>query len=423
MAGHRAGLWAGLHRTYLAVFTRYPFLVAVALITACGELAYAGINNVALPLLLKEEGHALGLHGARAAWVVLGPVASTFLLAETLLRIPFGRLSDRWGRVRMMTLGPAVGAVSMFLVTRLGDYRWLFPLRALDGMAAAALWPSTFALVGDRVDEGWQATAMSTLNTIYLAAVGVAPALVGLAVEATDSLRAPFLGGSVLLLTATLAAALWLRPVAGKAEVRSPQAGGEPRAPVSHGLWASLLAISFCQTFAVIMLAPFLALYASSELRVTAGGLGLILLAPAVTVGMLSMPLARLADRWGRIRAVNSALLTSAILMWLIPQTHRVDVLIVLASAFATAYALGTPAWLAILSEAAPPGARGVTFGSVGTAQGAGAFLGPLVASRLGLLSPHYPFYGSALALSLSALLALATLRRLPSGRKPAPPR
>ena len=414
-----------LQQTYLAVFRHYPVLVPLAIITACGELVYAGINNYSLPLLLQRQGRSLGLAQVSEVGLVLGYVTSTFLLSETLLRIPFGRLSDRWGRARLIALGPLVGAASPSLLANVSHYTWIYPLRVVDGLGAAALWPSLFALVGDRVDRAWRATAMSVMNMIYLGAVALAPMLAGLVISGTRSYRAPFYGASGLLLAAGLVAIFWLgrmRPASsdgGEAEPDQGQAAARPRAP-----WqvAVMLAITFSQTFAVIMLAPFLVLYASAELGLAETRVALLFVGPAIGVALLSIPFGRLADRWSREAAVKLALVAAAAAMWLLPQTSRLPLLMAIATLFGLAYALGTPAWFALLSDIAPESRRGRVFGSFGTAQGLGAIAGPLVGGHLWGLAHHYPFYASAVTLTLSALLAVLALRpHAPSPAVPAP--
>jgi DHA1 family multidrug resistance protein-like MFS transporter len=411
-----------LQQTYLAVFRRYPLLVPLALITACGELVYAGINNFSIPLLLEHQGRTLGVPGGKLGLVV-GTVTSTFLVSETLLRIPFGWLSDRWGRARMIALGPLVGCVSPALIAHLGHYLWIFPLRVLDGLGAAALWPSLFALVGDRVERAWRATAMSVMNMIYVAAVALGPALAGLVIRLTGSYRAPFYGASALLLVAGLVGLFWLGrvPALGR-DGGSPEAEPEAHAhrPVGRSTVALMLLITFSQSFAIIMLSPFLVLYGSRVLGLTETRLGLLFIGPAVGVALLSIPFGRLADRWSKQSAVKVALVLAALTMWLLPQTVRLPVLILIATLFALAYALGTPAWFAIMSEIAPERARGKVFGGFGTAQGLGAVAGPIVGGYLWEIDRHYPFYASAAVLTLAALLAVACLRTHPLDRGPA---
>lgn len=78
-------------------------------------------------------------------------------------------------------------------------------------------------------------------------------------------------------------------------------------------------------------------------------------------------------------------------------------------------FMLGLPAWLALVSDLAPAGATGRIMGLVATAQGAGAFLGPLAGGYLWDVNLRSPFYLAAALLTLSAVVALLLLQRTQS--------
>ena len=79
-----------LHRIYVAVFRQYPVLGRMAVVAVVAEILFASVNNYALSFYvlddLKQSGRTLGI------------LASTFLGVEMLLKLPFGHLSDRYGR-------------------------------------------------------------------------------------------------------------------------------------------------------------------------------------------------------------------------------------------------------------------------------------------------------------------------------------
>ena len=76
-------------------------------------------------------------------------------------------------------------------------------------------------------------------------------------------------------------------------------------------------------------------------------------------------------------------------------------------------YAVSSPAWLALMSETAPPGRTGLIMGASETAQGAGLVIGPVLGgSFYDRLGPAMPFVASAVLLTAGTALAIATLRR-----------
>jgi len=70
------------HRTYIAIFRRYPVLWRMALVVVLGEIVQSSVNNYSLPFYvtddLKQPGRTLGL------------LISVFLISEMMLKLPFG---------------------------------------------------------------------------------------------------------------------------------------------------------------------------------------------------------------------------------------------------------------------------------------------------------------------------------------------
>jgi MFS family permease len=101
--------------------------------------------------------------------------------------------------------------------------------------------------------------------------------------------------------------------------------------------------------------------------------------------------------------------------MWLIPSCRSLTSLAPVAVVLVLSHILGTPAWLAVVSQLAPAARRGGVMGLVATGEGAGAVLGPLLGGWLWDMHPAWIFYGSASLLSLAAALAFTVLPKLPA--------
>jgi DHA1 family multidrug resistance protein-like MFS transporter len=397
-----------LERTYVAVFRRHPVLVPLAVIMTCAETAYAGVNNFALPLYIASDGASLGV-SANAVGRIVGLITATFLLSETIGRLPLGRLSDILGRRPLMIAGPSLGAASFLVLSQVGDFRAIFPLRMLDGLGAAALWPALFATIGDRVPRAHRATAMSVVNTVYMVGIALGPSLAGAVIKAFHSHRAPFVMASGFLLVAAGTAAFAVAP---RRALHGTAPGETGHTAVSRRRLVAMLAVMFGQTFGVILLAPFLTLYAKQELKIASGDISLLFVLPAAAVAVLAMPLGRLADRLERQVAVKIGLCAGAVAMWLIPLARSLWALAGMAVVLAVAYALAAPSWLAMVTEVAPEQQRGTLLGRFGVAQGMGAVLGPLVGGFLYDRAHWYPFVASAAILTISTLVAFAGLPR-----------
>jgi DHA1 family multidrug resistance protein-like MFS transporter len=387
-------------------------LLRVAAIVGMAELGFATVIPL-LPLYLKER---LG-----ASATLVGAVVATFAAVEVVFKTTWGSLADRVGRRPVIVGGLLLASTAPVMMTLLRS-AWLFvPLRVVDGMGSAALWPAAAAAMADRTEGGRRATAMGTLNMFFLSGLALGPSL-GLFVSG-------FLGGyawgfylaSGLLLGAAVLAALFFREGEPHRHARHPQAGARASGVIQgirrSPLLLSMLLVGFVQMFGVGLLAPILVIYAHEVVQLSDQLIGTLFLVMVLAVAMASVPGGRMADRIGRPRTVLWGMVMASAGMWLLPFAGRgnLPVLGVAALLLGGSYAVSSPAWLALMSEAAPHGSTGMVMGASETAQGAGLVIGPLLG---GILydrgGPQTPFVASAAALTVGTFLAFLTLRRRP---------
>jgi len=410
-------------RAYFALFRQYPHLLRLAIITGAGQIAFALLNVYALPVYLIGD--------LRVTGKALGAVSATFLLCETALKFPLGRLSDRLGRKPFVVLGPLLICLNPSIMAQLPARLWalIFPLRALDGAGAAALWPPLFAMVGDLVRDRSRAAAMSVINTIYVGAIGAAVALGALAVYVTHTNRAPFylVTGLLVLSSATGYFGLPRVSLPERAFEESPGADPDPDPPTARYSLTLVLVISVLMTLGVLMLPNFLIVYVHTQIVNPMAGsghpgagmdlgrsslyTGILIAVLAVPVLLLGLPLGHAADRWGKSLAVRLSFAISAAAMWLVPSCRTIPTFAGIGIVLILGHILGTPAWLALVSGLAPRSRRGGVMGVVATAEGVGAVIAPLIGGWLWDIRPAYIFYGSAALLSLGAIVAAYTLR------------
>lgn len=99
------------------------------------------IVNVALPTLARE------LHGAtnsRLQWIV-----DAYILVFATLLMPAGSASDRFGRKRLLLLGLVVFAATSVGAAMARTSLELIVWRAMMGIGAAMIFPSTLAIISD----------------------------------------------------------------------------------------------------------------------------------------------------------------------------------------------------------------------------------------------------------------------------------
>lgn len=389
------------------IIGQYPVLIPLALITLFAQMSFSGANNVTLLNYVSSLGVSKYWEGR-----ITGYILATFLLAETFLRVPFGWLSDRYGRTPLIVGALCITVPAFLFAAFVPHYGWLFPAFAVVGMMAAALWPSIFALVGDMVPQRLRANAMGVINMMYMLALfsgwGLAAALHERGARPSSFF---FFGAGILGLGGVVAALFFrLRPQFHKPhpEVHLEDAEHAVMEVAHH---AVLLTITFLQTLAITLLAPFMFKYVSEDLGFGLGKLAVLVGAPVIGVALFAIPLSRLADTIGKVAAVRIAFAAIAVTLWLFSAYHSLPVLAVTAMIIGVAFSMGVPAWLAILSSLGGSKARGVTLAGYGTIQGMASVCGPLLA---GQIWDHYShvgiFMASALSLTIAAILAWSAL-------------
>jgi MFS family permease len=93
---------------------------------------------------------------------LIGLAFGAYGLSNALLQIPFGWLSDRFGRKPLLLVGLGLHSVGSILAAVPGNIAVLIAARLIQG--AGAISSVAFALVADSVDEGSRATAMAFLG-------------------------------------------------------------------------------------------------------------------------------------------------------------------------------------------------------------------------------------------------------------------
>lgn len=402
-------------------------VLRVAVVIGLAELGFATVIPL-LPLHLTER---LG-----ASVKLVGMVVAAFALTETFLKTAWGSVADRLGRRPMIIAGLVVGSLAPMLMSVLRQ-AWLFvPLRLIDGAGSSALWPAASAIIADTTPAHRRATAMGALNMFFLAGLAFGPTLALYVVGFSGSYAAGFYLAALLLLGAAVVAAFTLRGL-GHTHLRSSAedvVGYHGTAPnpeieevveeaVHYPLLGVMLVVAFVQMFGAGLLAPILVIYAKRIVGLSEQMIGTLFLVLVLSVALASMPLGRLADRWGKLRAVTWGMMLGSLGLWVLPLSPRLEILALSAVLLGFSYALSSPAWYALISELAPPGRTGLAMGASQTAQGLGLVLGPLLGGLMwDTLGHQAPFIGAAALLSLATMTLLVAMRRLaPGGGRSAP--
>ncbi len=116
--------------------------------------------NIALPSIGREF---------QADAVVLGWVATAYLLAAAVFLVPFGRLADIYGRKKIFLFGIAAYTMASFLCSLAHSARTLIAFRAAQGLGAALIFGTSVAILTSVFPPGERGRALGVnMASIYL---------------------------------------------------------------------------------------------------------------------------------------------------------------------------------------------------------------------------------------------------------------
>jgi EmrB/QacA subfamily drug resistance transporter len=163
---------SGRSRRYLP--GRRWTLIAVALATFMTYLDN-NVINVAIPTIQRD----LGLSQAGIEWVV-----SSYILLFAGLLLAGGRLADVFGRKRLFIVGLTIFTAASLVAGLSGQVDLLIASRALQGLGAAMVTPTTLAIITTSFPEPKeQAAAVGAWSAVGALALAVGPLLGGVLSE------------------------------------------------------------------------------------------------------------------------------------------------------------------------------------------------------------------------------------------------
>ena len=128
-----------------------------------------------------------------------------------------GRIGDRTGYLVVVPLGMAILGVALPLLALADNLVSLMALAVLMGTAQALVFPSTVALVADRMEESGLGTGMGLVGTLRNAGKVAGPVMAGALIHWLDyAYTFQVMGGGILI----AAGVVWLRGRRGRQPVR-----------------------------------------------------------------------------------------------------------------------------------------------------------------------------------------------------------
>ena len=353
---------------------------------------YADTLTGATPLLV---GVALGIYG----------------LTQATLQIPFGLLSDRIGRKRVIAMGLLIFAFGSVVAAMADSIGGVILGRALQGGGAVAA--AIMALLADQTREQVRTAAMATIGLSIGVSFAIAMVL-GPWLASWAGLSGVFWFTALLTLVGLLVLWRWVPPAPRRLRHRDVGLDRKQFKSVitRPDLWRLDLSIFALHLvlMAIFVAIPFRLLNAG--VAVEYHGLAYLGIMALSFVAMV--PLVIIAEKRQRMRlmcllAIGAIAASLASLGLSLSQGHWLFVWLFV---FFTGFNLLEATLPSMLSKLAPAGAKGTAMGVYSTSQFLGAFLGGTLG---GLLADTWGLNAVVIGCAVLALAWWVAMWRMPS--------
>jgi DHA1 family multidrug resistance protein-like MFS transporter len=366
-----------------------------------GLIGLASYNMLAavIPLYVTKLGASVS---------EVGLIVAINAYCTALFMIPFGLLSDRFGRRILLLSGLIISTIVPFLYVFSNTILQLSVLRALHGIASATFVPNLMASVIDMSPPEQKGKSIGWYTTATQSGLMIGPIFGGFLLS-SFGFEVAFIGSGVLSLVSLLVVItrfhLLPRKEAAKLELEASWSWLKQKA-----LYGALLS-PLVMVFGIGTLSAYIPLYVQ-DFGISATGAGLIITLCYASSAALRVTAGSLSDRIGRKPMILGGLLLSVIMMALIPQFNSLLLLSIVSFCYGIGYGILQPSAVALTSDLSPRKNLGLAASMFASAVHVGMAVGPTAmgavaeTSNLGTM-----FIACALSLAFGWLIIFVLFR------------
>ncbi len=375
--------------------------VYLVLLTVFIDLLGFGIIIPLLPFYAQHFG---------AAPTIIGLLSSSYSFMQFLF-VPFwGRLSDRIGRRPIILMSVTGSFISYLIFGFANSLPILFFSRMLAGFMGANI-STAQAYIADTTSFEERAKYMGLIGAAFGTGFMFGPFIGG--VMSNISYGAPGFFASGLSLTNAILAYFMLPESLKEKSAPTRKLSLLNTTAIRHAFQkkgiGNLVLVFFFYTFAFSILYVAFPLFSETVLKYDAADNGYFF-AYVGLVGIIIQGgvIGKLARKFGERSLVVAGLASFLISLILVPDTHGLSSLIILATLLAVGSAFITPCLTSLISKYAGTGEQGATLGVSQSFSSLGRVIGPFWGGFiLGAAGTTWPFYTGSMLIVIALILAL----------------
>lgn len=335
---------------------------------------------------------------------MLGVLFSSYAVAMLIATPIFGPISDRVGRRTLLLIGLIGLAASTFLFAFADTMALLIIARFVQGVAAAATWPTALALLADLFPPKMRGAVMGTALTAISTGTLLGAPIGGWLFEMSGH-RMPFLAAATFTVIILILVYLFLKEEGTRTISEKLQVGGfirQPQVVFIAGI-VLLAEVSLC------LLEPTLPVFFTEKHSITPTTIGLLFGVMTLAYGLIAPVAGSLANRMNPYKLMFGGIITLAVFMPFLAWASSIwQVMLAMALVGASIGFTLSPTLptLGALIDQGGSGAYGTAYSLFNMFHGIGMVAGPLIG---GILTDILPV-SSALLIIAAAVLGFGIL-------------
>ena len=369
--------------------------------------------------------------GSTSVGLQVGILFSSFMLMRAILAAPFGHLSDRVGRKKIILIGSFMYALLAILFTVPEDWFGLIFVRALQGVASAMVWPVSEALVIDSSPPSMRGASLGKIVMASNLGMVIGPFVGGglfaladttLGFSEGDSYKFPFYFTAVLALAGGVLVWRYVTDAVVPREAKTKltlQQMFNPEGMDKQGVrnLRVLYANAAMEGFAFASIGPLMVLFLDFKFPLLGADTIPLIVGVGMGLGALvAIPSGRMADRVGKKKIFIVGGYLAFVGTMLVPLGVLLPVVIIFLAMRSMAFQISSPALRALQADIVPESIRGRLIGVLESMSNVGSVVGGVIgglmwdAFHMMDLGMSGPFDGTIIPFLISGGLGVATV-------------